>query len=81
MKIEIEGKKIKVNIMGEFEVEENTYAACSYEDNEDNHKIVLLQIEKRDGVYYPDEIPEENVEKVVNYFQEIKDKLMEGKDE
>lgn len=77
MELEYNGVKITVDIMGEFKVEENEYAVCSYEDDQDNHKIVIVQVEKADEKYIAKDIPDEEVDKVMETYEAIKAKLDE----
>ncbi len=75
LEVEYNGIKMKADILGEFKVEDKEYAVCSYEDDQDNHKIVIVQIEKKEGIYYTKDIPDEDIDKVLSYYNEIKKKL------
>ncbi len=77
MEIEYNGIKMNVDIMGEFKVDENEYAVCSYEDDQDNYKVIIVQVEKVDGKYITKDIPDEEVDKVTEAYKAIKAKLEE----
>ena len=77
MEFDFDGTKMIANIIGEFQYNDKNYAVCSIEDNVDIHKIIILQTELDQGKVITKEIPDEEVEGVVNYFQTIKNSIME----
>ena len=81
MKIEYNGTNIEVNIIGEFKVEEKNYIVTSYADENNNYKIVILQLIKDGSSIKAVNVKEEDIEKVRNAYEEIKNTLMEDEDE
>ena len=77
MEIEFEGVKVKANIIGGFQIDEKQYAVCSYEDELNNCKIIILQTETDVDTIKTKEIPEEDVDKVMNVYEKIKKEIME----
>ena len=77
MEIEFDGNKMKVNIIGGFQVKEKDYAVCSYEDENDSHKIIIVRVvEDVNGMHVID-IPESEKEDVIKTYQEIKERILE----
>lgn len=81
MKIEYNGTNIEVNIIGEFKIEEKNYIVTSYADENNNYKIVILQLIKDGSSIRAVNVKEEDIEKVRNAYEEIKNTLMEDEDE
>ena len=77
MEIDFEGVKVKANIIGGFQIDEKQYAVCSYEDELNNCKIIILQTETDVDTIKTKEIPEEDVDKVMNVYEKIKKEIME----
>ncbi len=77
MEIEYDGIKMFANIIGGFQYKEKEYAVCSFEDDFSIHKIIILQTEAVGDTIVTKEIPDEDVEDVVNCFQKIRNKIME----
>ena len=78
MEIEIDGVKVTTNIIGGFQVDEKEYAVCSYEDDRNNCKIIILQTETEGDTIRVKEIPDEDVEKVMDTYERIKKEALEG---
>lgn len=77
MEIELDGNKIKVNIIGGFQVNEKNYAVCSYEDERNHHKLVIIQVvEDQTGMHALD-IPETDKEEVLRTYTEVKNRILE----
>ncbi len=77
MKIELDGNKMEVNIIGGFQLKEKDYVVCSYEDEKNNHKIVIMQvIEDKNGRHVIDILDSEK-EEVIRAYQELKEKILE----
>ena len=80
MKLNYHGKEIKVDIIGGFEFNNKKYAVCTYNDIE-NQKIVIVETFTDDTGMHTKDIPDDEVNKVIEYFNLIKEKLMEETDE
>ena len=76
MEIELEGKKVKAEILGGFNFEGKDYAVCSYEDEDDNNMLVVLLTEAIGDKFIVKEIPDEDVEKVKNCFNKVKQEIL-----
>ena len=76
MKINYEGKEIEVDIIGRFEINKKQYTVCSYDDDE-NQKIIIVETVNDEKGLHIKEIPDEEIETVTNYFNMIKEKLLE----
>ena len=81
MEIEYNGIKTKVNIIGEFKIADKEYVVCSYEDDQNNNKIAIVQIVRDATGTHAVDIPNEEIELVTNYYEEIKKALMEEENE
>ena len=81
MEIEYNGIKRKVNIIGGFTLKEKTYAVCSYADEENNYKIVIVQVIKDSTEMHIIDIPAEDREEVIQAYEEMKNYITEEEEE
>ena len=81
MEYEYDGKKLKVNVIGGFQINEKKYAVCSFKDGETNPKIVIVQVIEEEDKTIAIDVPEEDKELVLKTYQTIKEELMEGENE
>ena len=77
MKVNYNGIQMEANLIGKFKIDKAEYAVCSYEDDKNNNKIIIFQIEEKDGKIITKDIPQSDIEKVKKCFEEIKEKLLE----
>jgi hypothetical protein len=70
----IDGKKVNVEIMGGFEIEElkKSYALCSYDDE----AVVIMEIEKNGNEIVIKSIPDDEKEMVVLFYQSLKKEML-----
>lgn len=77
MEIELEGKKVKVDIIGGFNFEDKDYVVCSYQDEDDNNLLIVLLTETLGDEMVVKPIPDEDVDKVTECFNKIKKEMLE----
>ena len=78
MKFKYKNLKMDVNPIGTFNIDTHEYVVCSYMDSEKNCKIVILEIVKNGKKIKTKDIPKEDVDMVINKFNEIKSQLLGG---
>lgn len=81
MKIEYNGKLIEANIIGEFKINEKEYVVTSYVDDQEEYKIVILQVIRNGEEVKTINVPDEDIEEVLSTYESIKNSLMEEEDE
>ena len=81
MKIEYNGKLIEANIIGEFKINEKEYVVTSYAEDQEEYKIVILQVIRNGEEVKAINVPDEDIEEVLSTYESIKNSLMEEEDE
>ena len=81
MRIEYNGRLIEANIIGEFKTNEKEYIVTSYADDQEEYKIVILQVIRNGEEIKAINVPKEDIEEVLSVYEEIKNSLMEEEDE
>ena len=81
MKIEYNGRLIEANIIGEFKINEKEYVVTSYADDQEEYKIVILQVIRNGEEVKTINVPDEDIEEVLSTYESIKNSLMEEEDE
>ena len=81
MKIEYNGRLIDANIIGEFKINEKEYVVTSYADDQEEYKIVILQVIRNGEEVKTINVPDEDIEEVLSTYESIKNSLMEEEDE
>ena len=77
MKINYNNTLIDAQIIGGFKINEKEYAVLSYIDSNDNAKIVIVEIYRNGNNLEPREIPENEIEFVLEKYKELETKIME----
>lgn len=74
MKKIINGKEVEVTILGGFEIEElgKRYIMCSYDDNKDSDKelVLIYEIEEDNNLV---SIPSDEKEMVLDFYNALKE--------
>ena len=78
MKIEFNDVVVDAEIIGGFKIGEKEYAVCSYADSNENYKIVISEIVRDNGVIMTKNIPNEEMDLVLETYRKIEDKLLGG---
>lgn len=80
MKLNYNNTIIDVEVIGGFKINEHEYSVCSYEDEFNKYKIVIVEIQREGEDIKVKDIPEEEMELVMSTYKEIESKLLEGED-
>ena len=78
MKIEYENMTVDAEVIGGFKINEKEYAVCSYEDTNENYKIVIVEVLRDGERIITKDIPNEEMNLVLETYRKIEDKLLEG---
>ena len=74
MKKIINGKEVEVTILGGFEIEElgKRYIMCSYDDNKDSDKelVLIYEIDEDNNLV---SIPSDEKERVLDFYNALKE--------
>ena len=74
MKKIINGKEVEVTILGGFEIEElgKRYIMCSYDDNKDSDKelVLIYEIDEDNNLV---SIPSDEKEMVLDFYNDLKE--------
>ena len=79
MKINYNDKLVDTEIIGGFKINNKEYAVLSYIDSDDNAKIVIVEVYKNGNQLEPKDIPEDEIDFVLEKYKEIESKLLEEK--
>ena len=79
MKINYNNKLVDTEIIGGFKINNKEYAVLSYIDSDDNAKIVIVEVYKNGNQLEPKDIPENEIDFVLEKYKEIESKLLEEK--
>jgi len=78
LRIERDGVVIDANIIGNFKINEREFSVCSYVDSEANAKIIIIEIERVGSNIITKDIPDEDMEFVLDKYKEIESILLES---
>ena len=79
MKINYNNTLVDTEIIGGFKINEKEYAVLSYIDSNNNAKIVIVEVYKNGDKLEPKDIPEDEIDLVLEKYKEIESKLLEDK--
>ena len=79
MKINYNNILVDTEIIGGFKINDKEYAVLSYIDSDNNAKIVIVEVYKNGNQLEPREIPEDEMDFVLEKYKEIESKLLEVK--
>ena len=79
MKINYNNILVDTEIIGGFKINDKEYAVLSYIDSDNNAKIVIIEVYKNGNQLEPREIPEDEMDFVLEKYKEIESKLLEVK--
>ena len=79
MKINYNNKLVDTEIIGGFKINQKEYAVLSYIDSDNNAKIVIVEIYRNGEKLEPRDIPENEINLVLEKYKEIESKLLEDK--
>lgn len=79
MKINYNNTLVDTEIIGGFKINEKEYAVLSYIDSNNNAKIVIVEVYKNGDKLEPKDIPENEIDFVLEKYKEIESKLLEDK--
>lgn len=79
MKINYNNTLVDTEIIGGFKINDKEYAVLSYIDSNDNNKIVIVEVYKNGDKLEPKDIPENEIDFVLEKYKEIESKLLEDK--
>ena len=79
MKINYNNTLVDTEIIGGFKINDKEYAVLSYIDSNDNAKIVIVEVYKNRDKLEPKDIPENEINFVLEKYKEIESKLLEDK--
>ena len=79
MKINYNNTLVDTEIIGGFKINDKEYAVLSYIDSNDNAKIVIVEVYKNGDKLEPKDIPENEINFVLEKYKEIESKLLEDK--
>jgi len=79
MKINYNNTLVDTEIIGGFKINEKEYAVLSYIDSNNNAKIVIVEVYKNGDKLEPKDIPEDEIDFVLEKYKEIESKLLEDK--
>ena len=79
MKINYNNILVDTEIIGGFKINDKEYAVLSYIDSNHNAKIVIVEVYKNGNQLEPREIPEDEMDFVLEKYKEIESKLLEVK--
>lgn len=78
MKINCRGLNVDVEIIGGFKLNNKEYAVCSYADSDDVYKIVIVEVFRNGDKFETREIPDNEVELVLEKYKEIENQILGG---
>ena len=79
MKINYNNTLVDTEIIGGFKINDKEYAVLSYIDSNDNNKLVIVEVYKNGDKLEPKDIPEDEIDFVLEKYKEIESKLLEDK--
>ena len=79
MKINYNNTLVDTEIIGGFKINEKEYAVLSYIDSNNNAKIVIVEVYRNKDKLEPKDIPENEIDFVLEKYKEIESKLLEDK--
>lgn len=78
MRIEYDNMLVDTEIIGGFKINDKEYAVCSYADTNQNYKIVIVEVVKNGDEIITKNIPNEEIDLVLETYKKIENKLLEG---
>ena len=79
MKINYNNTLVDTEIIGGFKINDKEYAVLSYIDSNNNAKIVIVEVYRNKDKLEPKDIPENEIDFVLEKYKEIESKLLEDK--